>query len=206
MPFFGRLINLSALVSFRNWSAESNAVATSIEANLANAMEGMGEGKILYCRRQIKDEQLTIRFVKDDSEFRGANEISSTKIRSVMQTLHSETHLEYPRQHLELMALSAELLWLYRDFWVDKAYKAKRGTCECISFPPVSEEDSDSQYDSEAQSEATTCERSKRPCLLATRQGASSCLGGLLPWTDDMALERKKGEQVQKQLSRRNSW
>lgn len=173
------------------------------EASVAHAVEDLGHGNVLYCRRQLDDRKLTIRFVKGESTRScGANEISSSRVRAVMQTQRANSS----REALELLALSTQVLWSYRSSWLEKA---RLGANDCIKFQPVYENDVDSLYDkgnelADEFKEDRDVMRKKR-CLLATRQGASSCIKLLPTCEDDLALEKKKPQPDQTQRSRRNS-
>lgn len=90
---------------------------------------------VLTCERQEWGRTLTLRFLKyeDASSRANYNDISSTVLREVMSTM---TGVKL-REALDWMALSADLLWRYKDFWIDKA---RLGNGCCIKFDRLPEQ------------------------------------------------------------------
>ena len=73
---------------------------------------------MLTCQRYVNGQTLNLRFVqcgKNDRE--EYNDISSSDIRKIMHTKDGAKL----KAALHWMALSAEVLWAYQNFWIDQA-------------------------------------------------------------------------------------
>lgn len=87
-----------------------------------------------------------IRFVKcNHDEGIIANHISSTEVREVMRSQCGNKL----KESLEEMALSADILWMHRSSWAERA---RQGEATCINFPTpnnqaLEKEDSPSETD-----------------------------------------------------------
>lgn len=179
------------------------AVARTTKTNLAQAMEDLEHGNVLYCRRQLEDRKLTVRFVKGESiGFRERIEISSSKVRAIMQTKHTK----HRREALELMALSTHVLWRYVSTWLEKA---RLGASDCIIFPRMNGGDPEQRCDMGVDLDGELVEdwvvKRKKQCLVATRQGAGNHVGFPPACEDDMVLGRKQQEPNLTQRPRRKS-
>lgn len=109
-----------------------NFVETATETNFARAVEELKA--VVTCKRQLSDRTLTLRFVKcEDIDPRANyNDISSTTVREVMRSKKGVRL----KEALDWMALSSDVLWRYRDSWIDKA---RLGKGCCIKFQELPE-------------------------------------------------------------------
>lgn len=109
-----------------------NFVETATETNFARAIEELKA--VVTCKRQLSDRTLTLRFVKcEDIDPRANyNDISSTTVREVMRSKKGVRL----KEALDWMALSSDVLWRYRDSWIDKA---RLGKGCCIKFQELPE-------------------------------------------------------------------
>ena len=105
---------------------------TTTETNLARAVEELKA--VVKCKRQLGHQTLNLRFVKCEEVDPRAdyNDISSTILRKVMR---NQTGVKL-KEALDWMALSSDLLWRYKDLWIDKA---RLGTGCRITFQDLPE-------------------------------------------------------------------
>ena len=112
------------------------------ETYYARAVEDLKA--VVTCTRHLGDQTTTLRFVKcgDVDPRANYNDISSTKLREVMST---KTGVKL-REALNWMALSADLLWLCKNSWLDKA---RLGMGCCIKFDqlPAGISEPDEEYE-----------------------------------------------------------
>ena len=106
-------------------------VEKATEAAVAKATEELKA--VLTCQGQVEGRTIILRFVKrEDVDSRADyNDISSTIVRNIMSTKGDRL------ETLNWMALSAQVLWQYKDCWDDKARLGKES---CIRLQQSAEE------------------------------------------------------------------
>ena len=108
-------------------------VEKTTETAVTQAIEDLKA--VLTCQRNVNGQMITLRFVKCGEKERRKkfNDISSSDIRKIMHKRHGAKL----KAALDWMALSAEVLWVYQNLWIDEA---RLGTGLLVKFLDFTEE------------------------------------------------------------------